>query len=1613
MTAFFSGPDPSSSRAPAPNARDGQIRTAAAVPEGLPTPPQAAPSSRKGPPARAWAQRRLAATLGALLLCLYVLCGLPGRGQAGPVPAMPSAPHMGLLPYLDAFLDPTGSMDVDEAAAPANAAAFKPLSLPALPRTTGVLWLRFTLAPLPQGLRPAALLLDLGPAVPAGPILYAPHTDPLTEATEWRETTPSQRNVLLLPEAAAQPLTCYLRLDGLPGPWFAPTLRTPQDAASNWDSLAGTAAVLALGVVLLLCLLRGLSEKGQWRGWTALYVGVALLQAVLGMPAYGEGRITPAEAAAVLAPGLALMLLPHVGRHLLRTRGRSRALDAQFLLLSLPGAALALLPLLPGFGWLVRYLALWPACTVLFAPTALAGALMGLGGARRFLLGCLLPPLFVAASLLGLDQGYAAGLLAAAPLWGTALSALLIAGTGQPKDMAATPKNAAAPDPLLALAEDPARPEAATSGSAAHTDVITLDQPLDDPNLRLLPSLDPLPTDGLPDLSGLPDGQDWTPPAKAASRAAAPAPAAFADRDALRPPLEKILREGAALLGCALPPAVRQHAENLRSAADDLARALDNPGALSPASAGPPARAAFNLQHLVREAHDAVAVTAENAGIGLAWYLPPLLGHVYEGPGQALRQVLGDLLESAVRATARGAVHLTVRRVPESADPGHLLFTVTDTGAGLPPRQRSGQALLQAWELAGACNGYLTVDSGPQGASIAFTLRLKPLEGEEEAETAPQAAPAAAPTVAVAGADAEERETLIRLCREAGCRCAAAPDPEAALNNNAASPAVLLTVFHPQHGPAQADMLGRFEADAQRAGLGAFKALAVTRNQRHWDDLAETGYTHALLTPLDAAAFAATLREVLDEAGIRPDSPLPPVDAEAPQKNAPLPDLFGPSTATTADTAATAPTPQPEPAPQENGPTALALPDPEPEAPTPSATAARPQADDVPGPDDLASVSPHVPADVPTDAFADIPAGAAGAAADAEARPERADQPSAAGTSAVSAAPVPAADATDMAGTPPSEAQDTPAPQDAAPPAPEPAEPEENPPLPDLFGPDPFGPAAASAPKPEPAAAAFQDMVLGPRPATDAAAPETSVPPAATADVAPEAVAPEAVAPDAAEPAAHQPPAAAEHDAFLASAGLGGPQWEEPSVSAATAGALLAQRPGEAVLTPVGAAEAEAAAPQTSEQTSEQTPEQPPEQTFAPSAAQTPPQPPAAEASAAPAADAAPQAALQATESEAPQAAAPAPPTPASPLPPQAASAAPPAAAAMPGSAAPTGSASWADRALADEWVGEPMPLGTPVNTARPQASAQPAAAAAQPAAPAAPPASTPGQDHRRYVSPSISTAGEWVGEPMPIPKKPGGAAPSTQPPAPAAPRPKPAATQPLSQPGRAAAAEERPPRTPLTLTGRPEPQSVFAPPREMPRTAAGRLILKLLGGLGDGHEAARAEPEAAPQAAPAGSPGRAAKDASIVNFIAGAAPDDQAHSAEAAPTPAAATPPTGAAPEAAPQAAQPAPPTAAPFLVPPQQADAALLRLVERLDAAMADAQEGYHNRRCRVVGEAAARIAAESDSFGFRVLARMARCVERAARANDINALHDLLPELAVAVERNRIALNPRRQG
>lgn len=786
--------------------------------------------------------------LSIFLSLFLVLAAAPLSGAEWQSQSMlqPRNGEMPLLPFLDYYIDQTFDMDIEEAASPAIADSYRPLALDKLPRSEGITWLRFTIAPLSPDGKNSTYLLDMGQSIPGVPVLFDPVRNELSGALEWRENTPAQRNILLLPEETSRAVTCYIRIDGLPGPWFAPMIRTPQNAATNMGSLSRNAAILALGVVMLLCLLRGMSEEGQWRVWTALYVAFALSQAVMGMPPASE-KFNLATLAATLCPGIALMLLPHVGRHLMNTPQKSRSLDIQLLLLSLPGAVLALWPLVPGWSWLERWLDLWPAGTILFVPTALGAWIMGLGGAKRFLAGCLIPPVFVGLGIVGLDFGMPPNLLASAPIWGVALSALLItatrAQTAQKEASAkSTKKKSHSNLPKIELPGEP---------------VISLDHPLDDPNLRLLRVGSP---DSENNVAALPQDKDSTVAPTPQNQEKAHGFSPIEEREnALRAPLDEILRHGAALGQCSLPPAVRQYAENMISAAGNMADIISGHGAPATENENISGRApaeAFSLQRILRDVHDAVASFAESAGTALSWYIPPNLGRLYHGDPQELENALRMLLESSVRASRNGSVHITARRVPESSDPGHILFSITDNGAGTPPRDRSSLAISRAWEMIGRHGGYLAMEAGPDGVSIALSMRFDIQDDEEKSRSSGQ-------HVIVASEDAARRRELVKMLDSLPCRITETSSSNETLICQGADPSALLIVHGRLAQPASADMAHRFANLARQAGFSHCDILAITRDDSQWNLLKPSGFTHAMLEPENGDALRQTIAGML------------------------------------------------------------------------------------------------------------------------------------------------------------------------------------------------------------------------------------------------------------------------------------------------------------------------------------------------------------------------------------------------------------------------------------------------------------------------------------------------------------------------------------------------------------------------------------------------------------------------------------------------------------------------------------------------------------------------------------------------------------------------------
>ena len=1524
--------------------------------------------------------RRLALIVIPLLLVLSLAATCPAvptpPPAPAPTPALPvslsttpqgaAAGQLGILPYLSAFLDTDGDMSVEEVATPGMMPPFQPLHPRTLPRSSGVTWLRLEI-PAAGTERTESLMLDLGQGVPAGAVLYTPDIDPLSRQTTWQESQANWRNLLPLPLPAETPQVCFIRLDGQPPLWFAPTLRSLDNLAGAPESLLGPGVMLALAVVMLLALLRGITERGQWRFWTALYVGAALTHAVLGGPDLGAGNITPADAVSAMAPGLALMFLAHLARHLMQTASHSRLLDIQYLLLSLPGAVLALLPLWPDFSWLGRFLPLWPMLALIFVPTTLGAWLMGVPGARRFLLGCLVAALGAGLAVLDLGTLLPPFVQGTLPLWGTALSALIIAGMSAPGREAGTSAEPA--DPLA-----PGRP--------ARNQTIT------DPNLRLLD------TDGntLPLMTGL------SQPAPAPATVEAESASATAIRrleQALAAPLREIVEQDRQLEQCALPHDVRSRVENMGRRARQALSLLHDPAGDAAAPAAPaPADTAraekrvFDLRKTLRQAHDTCRPLAEKSGIALVWHVPADLEQLYEGPAGELEDVLRLLLEDALRATKGGKIHFAVRRVPDSKHPGHLLFQVRDTGTGLPPEQRSASLLARIWELSSSHGGFLGVESGPRGTSVIFTLQLHLPEASDGEDL---------PTVLVCAPDAATRRELGAMLRDLPCTChetGTLAHGLAAGARKGRTPAAVLLVCGPEASVDAAPLLRRYHSLAERTG--PFGAVALTPDQSQWDALAHAGFSHALTLPVSEDALRETVLEILGSHDDVADlgAPLP----ETRQADAPLPDLFGPAAAPQAD---------------QGMPDLLLSTDDIPQQTAPAAPAA-------------------ASADLP-DLFA---APAAAAADTAQAEPLTLTDDMSLDTPAAQTAR-PVADAVQ-----PEEAASADSPVQEHENAPEAAE--------DVApAPAPAAPDFPSVPVPETAETNEAAMPEAPVKEEETAAPaagmtqEEPLPQQETADAAPADVAAEAlsdemdstdeagaetvvdtdVTPSAQDEAAAVPPSA---PAFPAPAREAAAEQALPAddvqtgdapTDAAEAPMSDAVQPEEAASTDspvqenenapeavedVAPAPAPAAPdfpsvpmPETAETNEAAMPEAPvkEEGPAAPVADMTReeplPQQETADAAAAAPADVATGATVDEKErTEAPVADA------------QAASATrAPAFPSVEAAASPL-AGGYVSPSLrhAGEWVGEPMPIGTPVDRPAPRQE-ETVSAPVETVVTVRPLRRdvSPDEIARKLGKPSlVPTDKSALITPQPRKSSSTGPAAGTQPAFPGAP----VEEAPQAVPGSkdvSSLPDMTPDSTTLLASGR----------EETSRTrAAANTLMRFLSRFHTGNGQPQDKEEARSPQAPAataqerqGTPRPMPRKDAPREETPGTTADIPATthpwierrtaSRPVAPTPRMPVPPMPQRPQ------------------PPDDPEDPLPALMWRMDKYLAEAGYALEQRRLHLVADAAGRLAAEAESYGFRVLGRMARCVESAGRAKDLQAVTDLLPELATAVERHRISM------
>ncbi len=194
----------------------------------------------------------------------------------------------------------------------------------------------------------------------------------------------------------------------------------------------------------------------------------------------------------------------------------------------------------------------------------------------------------------------------------------------------------------------------------------------------------------------------------------------------IRTPLNAILGVADILWESELDDEQRQYMSLFRRAGANLLILVNDLLDLSKVEAGQLElkRVAFDPREVVAQALESTSVGAYEKGLEMVGRVSLRVpGSVFGDPAR-LRQVLVNLLSNAVKFTSHGEVLLDVERDPHSPDAGALMFSVRDTGIGIP--QDKLDAIFDRFSQVDAS---LTRIHGGTGLGLAICRRLVDLMG--------------------------------------------------------------------------------------------------------------------------------------------------------------------------------------------------------------------------------------------------------------------------------------------------------------------------------------------------------------------------------------------------------------------------------------------------------------------------------------------------------------------------------------------------------------------------------------------------------------------------------------------------------------------------------------------------------------------------------------------------------------------------------------------------------------------------------------------------------------------------------------------------------------------
>ncbi len=192
----------------------------------------------------------------------------------------------------------------------------------------------------------------------------------------------------------------------------------------------------------------------------------------------------------------------------------------------------------------------------------------------------------------------------------------------------------------------------------------------------------------------------------------------------IRTPMNAIIGMSELLSETSLTPDQQQYVQTFRTAGENLLNIINDILDISKVESGQIEleKIGFNLNEIVEKTTEIMAIRAHTKNLELFYLIEPDIPMDLIGDPVRLRQVLVNLMGNAIKFTEKGEVVLHVDKDPQNKRPGSLLFSIADTGIGIPPEK-----LKTIFESFAQADSSHTRKYGGTGLGLTISKRLAEL----------------------------------------------------------------------------------------------------------------------------------------------------------------------------------------------------------------------------------------------------------------------------------------------------------------------------------------------------------------------------------------------------------------------------------------------------------------------------------------------------------------------------------------------------------------------------------------------------------------------------------------------------------------------------------------------------------------------------------------------------------------------------------------------------------------------------------------------------------------------------------------------------------------------